>query len=106
MNKDQVLEKSRKENKVQDEMERDVYAQAGKLAAKIGGLVCGILLLLESFLSDSVNFGHWVVYCSIYGTMWIFVAVKLKKKSDYIFGGVMLLCGIVFFITYLRAMIG
>ena len=39
MNKDDILEKSRRENKGPDEMEQYVMSAAGKIAAKVGMFV-------------------------------------------------------------------
>ena len=50
MNKDEILKRSRNENKGQDEMERDVDAKAGRQAASIGLLVCMFLNLRELLL--------------------------------------------------------
>ena len=40
MNREEILEKSRRENKGTDEMELIVLNSAGKLAAQIGMLIC------------------------------------------------------------------
>jgi hypothetical protein len=40
MNKNEILDKSRKENKKLDEMERDALYRAGYMASVVGGLLC------------------------------------------------------------------
>ena len=46
MTKEEILEKSRQENKNQDEMERYAMARAGKRACAVGGLVCMAIVVL------------------------------------------------------------
>ena len=50
MDKDEILKRSRNENRGQDEMEREVDAKAGRQAAAVGLLVCGFLFLTEQLM--------------------------------------------------------
>ena len=40
MNREEILARSREENKNRDEMERDAFSKAGQRACAVGGLVC------------------------------------------------------------------
>ena len=68
MNKDEILKRSRNENKGQDEMERDVDAKAGRQAASIGLLVCMLLNLAELLIKGQANLSAWIVWSVIMGT--------------------------------------
>ena len=82
MNKDEILEKSRKENEAQDERERLTLAQAGRIATAVGGCVCAVIILLDAVLSDAPSFAAWAVYLSMTGTTLLVKFLKLRKKHE------------------------
>lgn len=103
MNKDEILERSRKENKNQDEMERDAFAKAGLRACGVGGLVCAFIILLEAIfdkLGNQVTAATWAVYLSMTGTMLLMKYVRLKKKHELIFGVLQIALAIIFLVVY------
>lgn len=101
MNKNEILERSRKENKNQDEMERDAFLKAGQRACAIGGLVCMTIIIFEAVFSDHVNFSIWAVYLSMTGTMLMVKYIRLKKKHELIFGLLQLGLAVTFLIMYI-----
>ena len=46
MNKEKILESSRRENKNRDLAEMEVTAQAGNIAGRVGATVCVVLTLI------------------------------------------------------------
>lgn len=101
MNRDEILEKSRKENKNQDEMERDALVKAGQRACAVGGLVCMVVILFEAIFADHVNFSTWAVYLSMTGTMLMVKYLRLKKKHELIFGLLQLALAAAFLVMYI-----
>ena len=69
MNREEILERSRQENKNRDEMEKDAMARAGQKACAVGGMMCAVIILLEAFFARQVNMSTWAVYLSMTGTM-------------------------------------
>ena len=65
MNKEKILESSRRENKNRDLAEMEVTAQAGNIAGRVGAAV-------------------WVVYFSILTTHTLVKYARLKRKTDLI----------------------
>ena len=53
MNKDEILEKSRQENKHKDEMEKEVFLKAGQISCAVGSIICAIIIVLETFFCRS-----------------------------------------------------
>lgn len=106
MNKEEILRKSRQENKGQDERERDARAQAGKWAAGVGVTLCAVLNLLDVLFSNEVNYETWAIYAAIIGTMSIVSAIRLKKKSDMVCGMILLIVAVLFVISYLKQLVG
>ncbi len=100
MTKEEILAKSREENKNWDEMERFAYAKAGQRACAVGGLVCVIVILLESIFAARVSFSTWAVYLSMTGTMLLTKYLNLKKKHELIFGILQLALALLFLGAY------
>ena len=99
MNKEEILAKSRQENKGTDEMELTVLAKAGKLAAQIGMLVCCAVAVLQVAFTDSISYESWMIYFSILGTIFSVKYAKLHKKHELLLA--ILFCGLFVFFTVL-----
>lgn len=82
MNKDEILIKSREENKNQDIAEKSVGEKASFYAAIVGSLVCLVICFTQKILQDTVNWGCWVVDFSILSTLSVIKYVKLRKQRD------------------------
>ena len=101
MNKDEILERSRNENKKRDEMEQNTIEIAGHRACAVGGLVCAGIIIAEALLAENVNCSTWAVYLSMTGTMLLTKYKRLKKKHEFIFGLLQLFLAVFFLVTYL-----
>ena len=62
MDREEILRRSKLENAGQDEFEKTVEAEAGKMAAAVGGIVCTLLILLEAILSGNISLTPWIIY--------------------------------------------
>lgn len=105
MNKEEILEKSRRENKGRDECERDALAQGGKIAAAVGGVVCAAVILLEAIFSDFASYSTWAVYLSMTGSVLLVKFAKMRKKHELIFGALQILLALVFFAIYITKLV-
>ena len=105
MDKDEILKRSRNENRGQDEMEREVDAKAGRQAAAVGLLVCGFLFLTEQLIKGQTNYSAWIIYCVIMCTMELSRFFNLRKKCDLINGTIMLVCSVSFLVLYARSLV-
>ncbi len=83
MEKNEILEASRKENKNKDLVEIEAIRHAGNLASAVCVLLCFVLSLLASTLAGTILYSPWVIYFSTVGTNWCVRAAKLKRKSDW-----------------------
>ncbi len=105
MNKEEILQASREENKNRDLAELDATYKAGNIAGRVGALVCCMLSFLVSFIADIVLYSPWVIYFSIMGTHWLVRAVKLKKKSDWVLCAMFLILAVLAFAGFLHRLI-
>lgn len=102
MEKEEVLLKSRKENKIVDERERNVQMWAGRMAAGFGIFMCAVLSILASWADKGENYSAWIIFCMIYGSMELMMFLKLRNKWDLILAVIEIGGGILFFIAYLK----
>lgn len=100
MNKKEILEKSRQENKGTDLFERDAMNAASHKAIAVGGLVCMFLSFMDIFLSGSFNYTLWGVYLSMTGTTLLVKYLHLKKIHELIFGIIELGLAIAFIVMH------
>ena len=108
MDKEKILEMSRAENKNQDERERAAMARAGQVASAVGGIVCGLFLVLNAFFrrpGDATTLVAWTVYLSITGTSLLVKYRQLRKKHELIFGLIQLAMALMFFVFYVLTLV-
>ena len=94
MDKNEILEMSRAENKKGDERDKNAFEQASTIAMIVGNILCVVLAVVALFLSnldlvkniDFVLFTAWTVGDSICGTQKLVLYTKTKKKNDLIAG--------------------
>lgn len=101
MNKEELLEKSRKENKNRDEREKGAAVTAGFRAAAVGGMVCMVILLLDIILTDEWNGAVWAVYLSITGSTLLFRFIALRRRHELVFGVMQLALAAAFLAGYI-----
>ncbi len=103
MNKEDILEKSRKENKVADERELHIRLKAGRIAKAFGIVIAFLLVLIEGVFFDMPVIG-WTALTIAFGMNaiedWI-VVISTKKKTELfavIFDTAMLICSLIMLI--------
>lgn len=102
MNKDEVLEKSRQENKGKhDECEIAAYGTASRVGMLVGALACIVLILASEFIFHIPEIGlvGWLVYFSMQGSSNIVLFKKLGGRKELIWGIVELVFAVVFAAT-------
>ena len=106
MDKDEILAKSRKENKDMDLVEAAVLSKANGIALSVGLMVCGLLSILHIIFLEDMDYSVWVVYFSALTTTMIFKYVKLRKRHELVIGLFYAACFVMFFVLYLRRVLG
>ena len=105
MNKEKILESSRKENKNRDLVELEVAAQAGHIAGRVGAAVCVLLSLVFRLLMDSYLLSPWVIYFSIISTHAIVKYAKLSRRTDLILSLVYLAMFFLFLVFFVLRLV-
>lgn len=105
MDKDDILAKSRAENNGSDEYERQVLEKAGKLAAQVGMVVCCIIAMTSVLVTERVNSACWVIYFSIYATLFWTKYRHLKRRHELMLAVISTAVGLLFAGLFIREMI-
>ena len=97
MDKEEILERSRRENEKLDERERDALAASGKMAFLVGGIICVLIIALEWNFRGRMLTEVWAVYASMYETNELVQYFRLRKISHLIFALLQLAMAVFFF---------
>lgn len=101
MNKNEILEKSRKENQGTDLVEREAIMSASQKAVAVGGLLCMVLSFTDIFfLGKTFNYTLWGVYLSMTGTTLLVKYFHLRKIHELIFGILEIILAVGFITLY------
>ena len=84
MTKEEILEKSRRENQAGDEREQRVIAQGGSIAKAVGLALCMLIVFLTDTFGDNptASFGAFAIYWGMYGTDRLYRWWKLRERFD------------------------
>ena len=96
MEKEDILEISRREHQNRDLAELEASVQAGNLAGRVGAGVCCLVSALFVLL------GRWVIYFSILGTHALVKFLKLKRKTDLVLTVLYLVMFLLFLVFFIR----
>ncbi len=99
MNKEEILEKSRKENKNKDIYANEINVKGGYIATIVGLILTTIIFISEILLGFGMNYGLYGIVFSIIGTSNLYKAIKLKTTK--LFSIATLIIAIIFIVTHI-----
>ena len=82
MNKEEILEKSRKENNGQDIYEQQVIQKGGSIGTIVAMILATVFFVTQIVLGEGQNYGLYAIIGSILATGFIVKAVYLKRKHE------------------------
>ena len=82
MDREQILEQSRKENKEQDLYEQEVLLKGSSYGAITGAIIATLFFIVQILAGGGRNHGLYAVIFSIAATSFIYKAIKLKRKHE------------------------
>ena len=106
MDKDEILNKSREENKDRDFVELDVLHKANNIALSVSMLICALISVLRAIFRNSPDYAVWVVQFGMLSTVMLVKFAKLRRRHELLLG---LLYGgfsVCFFVFYLHFELG
>lgn len=105
INKDEILSKSRKENKDKDLYKIEVEIQAGNIGSITAILLGTILFVTQILIGDGFDFGLYAVIFSVSAAGFIFKAIRMKRKRDIILSTVYTLATLILSIAHIIKLI-
>ncbi|MBR6624191.1 MAG: hypothetical protein IKK91_09910 [Ruminococcus sp.] len=81
MTKDEILEKSRQENKERDLYKLSVESNAGRIGIIVMYVVVAILTIVHFIVTKKFNRMLWIIALTVDLSMDIYKGVKLKDKG-------------------------
>lgn len=102
MNKDEILAKSRNENKNGDEREKKVREHAFAMSAAWGGLICMLAIMAERLIFDRSATIIWTVYCGMQFANALTGAIQSKERKYILLSvlfGVLLITFVAVYLT-------
>ncbi len=79
MTREEILEKSRQENKDMDMVEKESAAKAGNAAAIGAAVVAGVLYAVQIICGGGVNLALWAVVTSIQAVYYLVMFIRMRK---------------------------
>lgn len=93
MTKDEILAKSRQENKItdKDEREQSIEIKAGNLAGTVSLLLCIMFMFVNTIQHgpEVVTYSLWAVYWCRQAVVYGYQAYHLKKRSYWFYSAVL-----------------
>ena len=94
--RDEILAKSREENKQGDEREKIIYGKGLQIAFSIGIILIGIISLVNTIVVGKTPIELWIVYMGITAVWSLYYGIKAGKHRP-----LFLTCGIICSISFL-----
>ena len=82
MNKEEIIEKSRKENRNKDVYEQEVLKQASRSAVVVQMSLATIFFVTQIFAGGGINWGLWALVFSANMTINWVKYIKLHRKYE------------------------
>ena len=82
MDEDEILAKSRAENKNKDIYEKEVLKQASKSAVIVQMILAAIFFVTQIFVGEGINWGLWALVFSTNMTIYWVKYIKLRRKHE------------------------
>lgn len=105
MKKDEILEKSRKENKNQDLFEKEVSQKGGNMGALVAMILATIFYVIQIFVGGGTNYGLYAVVFSVPAAGYFVKAIKIKKKKDIILAIIYIIVTLFFSMIHINNLI-
>jgi hypothetical protein len=105
MNKEEVLEISRRENKNRDVYEKEVLKEGGNIGAIIAVIMATIFFVIQIAVGGGMNYGLYAVVFSVPATGFVVKAIRLKRRHEIVIAVIYTLCVLLFSFTHIYQLI-
>ena len=106
MDREEILAKSRRENKNRDLEEKEALAWAAGIAIRVGLLICCLLSVLEVLFQDRVSTASWTIFFGTLGTTMVLKYIRLRRRHELAAGVLYMVLCAGFFALHIRSLLG
>lgn len=106
MDKNEILEKSRKEYSKEDEYAKDVNKKCSRIGMISVAAVCLVLMILDAVFDKGNYSGYMVIMTTVNFSMFLYKGIKLKDKQDIVISIIWLIVAIYNMVNYILNLIG
>ena len=105
MNKEEILKKSRKENKNRDIFESEVVKNGGNVGALTAAILATVFFVVQILVGKGMNYGLYAVVSSILAAGFVVKAVRLKRKHEIVVAVIYTVATVVFSVAHIVGLI-
>lgn len=105
MERDEILAKSRSENKKQDEFYADAYKSSFRVGMLTVAAVCVLLMVVEHFVYGECNNGYIVIITAANAAVNLYKGIRLKDKNFIISGIVWSIATVIYTANYVMNLV-
>lgn len=85
MDRDEILRKAKAENKNRDIYELEILNKGQRVGGRVAVAVTLALMIIEMMFFDlRMNYGYYLIIMSAAAGLWIYKAIKLRRRNDII----------------------
>lgn len=105
MKKEEILAKSREENRKNDPYHAEIQQRASSFSGVIVVLLSTVLFAIQMLLDKGFNFGLYAVAFAYGATDFLVRFFYLKRRRDLIFGVIYLVITIVLIVLHIKQLV-
>ncbi|WP_353056274.1 DUF6442 family protein [Paenibacillus sp. MER 99-2] len=96
INKDEILAKSRRENKNRDLFKLEVQSRAVNIGSVVAVFLATVFFVVQLLLDGGFNWGLYAILFSVSATSFLITAFRLKRSLDIVFAIICTLATLMF----------
>ncbi len=85
MTREEVLEKSRADNRNQDVYEKDILKTAGNAGAVAAIILASLFFAIQIFMGSGTNYALYAIVFVIWATTFTVKAIRLRRRHEILF---------------------
>lgn len=99
MNKEEILAKSRQDNKDKDLYELEVNKKASEIGSISGIIICAVLYAAEVMVCGTQNYGLWSIIAAVVAGTYLYSGIKIKSKKRIVIGIIWTVVAVIAIVT-------
>lgn len=103
--REEILAKSRDENKDKDLFEREVQVRAGNIGACVATLLATLFFVVQILVGAGMNYGLYAILFSVPATRYIVKSINMRCKRDIAYAIIWTVAALIFSLAHIYGLI-